>query len=185
MPRLAVQGSRNTMKFRTRAFLLTFVPLAFLLGLSFLLVQGYVRRTVRIGLLNSLRQSERQVAQLRDENLKQNARLLQAFSQDEELKAAVRTFHSNGTAPLSADTSGDPADTPSQEPLAAGQGDVLSAEDMPPVTGSLQDQLLRMGVKGGVDFIMVASPDGTPLAGAVRAGGDSAELVPLFVFPQM
>src|ERR1700760_1969884 len=114
------------MHFRTRAFLLTFIPLACLLGLSFLLVQGYVKRTVRVGLLNSLRQSERQVAQLRDENNRQNARLLSSFSQDVELKSAVRNFRPDVASPQpSADSLNTQASNPQIAPTTTPNGPTL------------------------------------------------------------
>ena len=60
------------MRFRTRAFLLCFVPFAFLLTGSFWAIQKLVKSTVREGLRTSLRENHVSIARLRGRSDLQN-----------------------------------------------------------------------------------------------------------------
>ena len=151
------------MRFHTRAFLFSFVPFAVLLALSFFLVQSHVQNTVREGLRNSLRQSQHNVAQLRDVNKLQNSQSLRSAVNDEDLLAAVDVVEHGATE--------------TQDP-AVEHPELIAAT-------ALEDQLLRIGVHAGHDLAIITGADGKPLSGAVREGGGSAELVPLYVFPEI
>ncbi len=151
------------MRFHTRAFLFSFVPFALLLALSFFLVQSHVQSTVREGLRNTLRQNQSNVAQLRDVNKVQNSQSLRSAVSDADLLAAVQA----AAAP----------------PVESADALIEHPELM--AKKALEDQLLRIGVHAGHDLLIVTGADGKPLAGAVRAGDGSAELVPLYVFPEV
>ena len=80
------------MRFRTRAFLLCFVPFALLFAASFWMAQKQVQSTVRNELLASLR--ERQLA-LRDAQAKtnlQNSRFLTIEGESRELKSEMQSL---------------------------------------------------------------------------------------------
>ncbi len=157
------------MRFHTRAFLFSFIPFAVLLTFSFFLVQSHVQRTVREGLRDSLRQSQRNVAQLRDVNKLQNSQSLRSAVTDADLLAAVQSVTNSGAA--SSDAAEPLSEAPVENPLLT--------------KTALEEQLLRIGVHAGHDLLIITGVDGKPLAGAVRAGGGSAELVPLYVFPEV
>ena len=165
------------MRFHTRAFLFSFIPFAVLLTLSFFLVQSHVQSTVREGLRDSLRQSQRNVAQLRDVNKLQNSQSLRSAVTDADLLSTVQSVAAPGAA------------APTQDlPVESIATEAANATAVPnPLVAktALEEQLLRIGVHAGHDLLIVTGLDGKPLAGAVRAGGGSAELVPLYVFPEV
>ena len=78
------------MRFRTRAFLLYFVPFALLLTGSFWAVQQMVRETVRDGLRASLRENHRAAAALRSRSDLQNNRFLKVAGENASLKAGMQ-----------------------------------------------------------------------------------------------
>jgi HD-GYP domain-containing protein (c-di-GMP phosphodiesterase class II) len=78
------------MRFRTRAFLLYFVPFALLLTGSFWAMQMMVRKTVRDGLRASLRENHRSAASLRSRSDLQNNRFLKVAGENASLKAGMQ-----------------------------------------------------------------------------------------------
>lgn len=78
------------MRFRTRAFLLSFLPLAFLLTGSFWAIETLVRATVRDGLRTSLRQNHVSVARLRERNDLESSRFLKIAGENASLKAGLQ-----------------------------------------------------------------------------------------------
>src|ERR1700691_5121527 len=78
------------MRFRTRAFLLFFVPFALLLTGSFWAIQKLVKETVRNGLRASLRQNHRSIASLRSRTEIENSRFLKVAGENASLKAGLQ-----------------------------------------------------------------------------------------------
>ncbi len=83
------------MRFRTRAFLLCFVPFAVLLTGSFWAIQKLVLATVKNGLRSSLRENHRSIARLRSRTDLQNSRFLKVAGENAELKAGLQLLSAN------------------------------------------------------------------------------------------
>jgi HD-GYP domain-containing protein (c-di-GMP phosphodiesterase class II) len=77
------------MRFRTRAFLLCFVPFALLLAVSFWVIQGFVQSTVRDGLRRSLGENQAAIARLHSKSDLQNSRFLKVAGENASLKAGI------------------------------------------------------------------------------------------------
>jgi HD-GYP domain-containing protein (c-di-GMP phosphodiesterase class II) len=82
------------MRFRTRAFLICFVPFAALLAASFWMVQQFVQSTVRDGLRASLRDNERAIARVRTKANLQNSGFLKIAGDNAALKAGMELLRS-------------------------------------------------------------------------------------------
>ena len=82
------------MRFRTRAFLLCFVPFALLLTGSFWAIQKLVKSTVRDGLRTSLRQNHLAIARLRSRSDLRNSRFLKVAGENASLKAGLQLLAS-------------------------------------------------------------------------------------------
>jgi putative nucleotidyltransferase with HDIG domain len=82
------------MRFRTRAFLLCFVPFALLLTGSFWAIQKLVKSTVRDGLRTSLRENHVSIARLRARSDLQNSRFLKVAGENASLKAGLELLAS-------------------------------------------------------------------------------------------
>jgi HD-GYP domain-containing protein (c-di-GMP phosphodiesterase class II) len=78
------------MRFATRTFLWSFIPFAFLLGLSFWAIQSAVHSTVLDGLRASLRQTHQSIARLQSKTELQNSRFLAVVSENSTLKAGLQ-----------------------------------------------------------------------------------------------
>jgi HD-GYP domain-containing protein (c-di-GMP phosphodiesterase class II) len=85
------------MRFRTRAFLLCFVPFALLLTGSFWTVQKLVQSTVRDGLRTSLRENHLSIARLHSRSDLQNSRFLKVVGENASLKAGLQLLTSYPT----------------------------------------------------------------------------------------
>ncbi|HEY4379097.1 MAG TPA: HD-GYP domain-containing protein [Acidobacteriaceae bacterium] len=141
------------MRFRTRAFLVCFVPLSLLLAIGFWMIQTLVQSSVRDGLLNSLRQNQLAIARVHSKSELQNSRFLKVVGENAALKDGIQLFVSESHSEAARLT--------------------------------VEDQLRELGEHMGFDFLLVSAPDGTPLAGVVRAQSSSpdapGELVPVDV----
>ncbi|HEX4136044.1 MAG TPA: HD-GYP domain-containing protein [Bryobacteraceae bacterium] len=78
------------MRFRTRAFLLCFVPFALLLTGSFWAVQRMVKSTVRDGLRTSLRENQLSIAHVQARSDLRNSRFLKVVGENAALKAGLQ-----------------------------------------------------------------------------------------------
>jgi HD-GYP domain-containing protein (c-di-GMP phosphodiesterase class II) len=78
------------MRFRTRVFLLCFVPFACLLAGSFWAIQGLVQTTVRDGLRATLRENQLSIARLRSRSDLENSRFLKIAGENASLKAGMQ-----------------------------------------------------------------------------------------------
>jgi HD-GYP domain-containing protein (c-di-GMP phosphodiesterase class II) len=87
------------MRFRTRAFLLCFVPFALLLTGSFWAIQKLVLATVKNGLRSSLRENHRSIARLRSRADLQNSRFLKVAGENAELKAGLQLLSADPDNP--------------------------------------------------------------------------------------
>ena len=138
-------------RFRTRAFLLCFIPFAMLLATSFWTVQRFVESTVRDGLHSSLRDSQVAIANIHAKGDLQNSRFLKVAGENTALKAGMQLLLANRHSDSARRT--------------------------------VEDQLRELGERMGFDFMLVAAPDGSPLAGVVRQDAMRSEmkgqLVPL------
>ena len=76
-------------RFRTRAFLLCFIPFAILLASSFWMIQRFVQSTVRDGLHTSLRDSQVAIANIHAKGDLQNSRFLKVAGENSSLKAGM------------------------------------------------------------------------------------------------
>jgi HD-GYP domain-containing protein (c-di-GMP phosphodiesterase class II) len=87
------------MRFRTRAFLLCFIPFALLLSVSFWMVQRFVQSTVREGLRTSLRENQLAIARIHAKNDLQNNRFLKVAGENPSLKAGIELLRSHPDSP--------------------------------------------------------------------------------------
>jgi HD-GYP domain-containing protein (c-di-GMP phosphodiesterase class II) len=78
------------MRFRTRAFLLSFLPFALLLTGSFRAIQKVVQSTVRDQLRSSLRENHVSISRLRSRSDLQNSRFLKITGENASLKAGLQ-----------------------------------------------------------------------------------------------
>lgn len=83
------------MRFRTRVFLLCFVPFAVLLTGSFWTIQQLVQKTARNGLIASLRENQLAMARLRSRSDLQNSRFLRVAGENASLKAGLQILLAN------------------------------------------------------------------------------------------
>jgi putative nucleotidyltransferase with HDIG domain len=86
------------MRFATRTFLSSFVPLAVLLTLSFWAVRGTVMSTVRGGLRASVRENQIALAREQERNETRNRRLLQGVAENPALKAGLQLLATERSA---------------------------------------------------------------------------------------
>jgi len=86
--------------FRTRAFLICFLPFAIVLSSGFWAIQRFVQMTVRDGVHSSLRESQIAIANIHAKGDLQNSRFLKVAGENSALKAGIQILHSN---PESAD----------------------------------------------------------------------------------
>jgi putative nucleotidyltransferase with HDIG domain len=87
------------MRFRTRAFLICFVPFAILLTASFWMVQRFVQSTVHDGLHASLRENELAIARVNAKAELQNSRFLKIAGENSSLKAGMQLLGSQPDSP--------------------------------------------------------------------------------------
>lgn len=78
------------MRFRTRAFLIYFVPYALLLAISFWTIQRFVQSTVRDDLRTSLRRNQLAVARVHSKSDLQNSRFLKVAGENPALEAGIQ-----------------------------------------------------------------------------------------------
>lgn len=88
-----------TTRFRTRTFLLCFVPFAILLSGSFWMIQRLVQSTVRDGLHTSLRKSQQAIAAIHAKGDLQNSRFLRIAGENPSLKAGIQLLLANADNP--------------------------------------------------------------------------------------
>ena len=84
-----------TTRFRTRAFLICFIPFALLLASSFWMIQRFVQSTVRDGLHTSLRESQVAIANIHAKGDLQNSRFLKIAGENSALKAGMQLLLAN------------------------------------------------------------------------------------------
>jgi hypothetical protein len=82
------------MRFRTRAFLICFIPFALLLTASFWMIQRFVQLTVRDGLRTSLRENQLAIARIHSKTDLQNSRFLRVAGENAALKAGMQLLAS-------------------------------------------------------------------------------------------
>jgi HD-GYP domain-containing protein (c-di-GMP phosphodiesterase class II) len=82
-------------RFRTRAFLICFIPFALLLASSFWMIQRFVQSTVRDGLHTSLRESQVAIASIHSKGDLQNSRFLRVAGENSALKAGMQLLLAN------------------------------------------------------------------------------------------
>jgi HD-GYP domain-containing protein (c-di-GMP phosphodiesterase class II) len=82
------------MRFRTRAFLICFVPFAILLSCSFWMIQRFVQSTVRDSLSASLRENQTAIANIHAKSELQNSRFLKVAGENSALKAGMLLLRS-------------------------------------------------------------------------------------------
>jgi HD-GYP domain-containing protein (c-di-GMP phosphodiesterase class II) len=140
------------MRFRTRAFLLCFLPFALLLTGSFWAIQSLVQKTVRNGLRGSLRENHLSIARLRSRSDLQNSRFLKVVGENASLKAGMQLMLS------------DSADGASSHTGSATSS--LASE----ARRTVEDQLRELCERMGFDFLLVSDPAGKPLAAVIRNG---------------
>ena len=78
------------MRFRTRAFLICFVPFALLLSCSFWMIQRFVQSTVRDSLNASLRENQSANVRIHAKSDLQNSRFLKVAGENAALKAGMQ-----------------------------------------------------------------------------------------------
>lgn len=149
------------MRFRTRTFLLCFIPFALLFAGTFWMAQQMVQSTVRSGLLAQLRASQRALADAQAKADLENSRFLKTEGASPELKAAMQ--------PLLGETPGGDAQG-GNGPGGNAQGGHVPDKNAQTddARKAMEDQLRVLGEEMGFDLVFVSAPDGAPLAGMVR-----------------
>jgi HD-GYP domain-containing protein (c-di-GMP phosphodiesterase class II) len=84
-----------TTRFRTRAFLICFIPFAVVLASSFWMIQRLVESTVREGLRASLRENQAAIANIHTKGDLQNSRFLKVAGENAALKAGMQLLLAN------------------------------------------------------------------------------------------
>ena len=147
------------MRFRTRAFLLCFLPFAILLTGSFWTIRNLVQSNVRDGLRESLRQNHEAIARVSARNDLQNSRFLRVAGENASLKAGLQLMLSD---PASAQARGTVEDqlrelceqmgfdflsvsNPLGAPLATVMRTRTGVSAIPFVQGAPQQGLLTLG----------------------------------------
>jgi HD-GYP domain-containing protein (c-di-GMP phosphodiesterase class II) len=82
-------------RFRTRAFLICFIPFAALMGTSFWMIQRFVQSTVRDGLRASLHESQMTIASIHARGDLQNSRFLKVAGENTALKAGMQLLRAH------------------------------------------------------------------------------------------
>jgi putative nucleotidyltransferase with HDIG domain len=78
------------MRFRTRAFLVCFVPFSLLLAIGFWMIQTFVQSTVQDGLRTSLRENQMAIARVHSKSDLQNSRFLKVVGENAALKDGMQ-----------------------------------------------------------------------------------------------
>ncbi|HXE07480.1 MAG TPA: HD-GYP domain-containing protein [Acidobacteriaceae bacterium] len=86
------------MRFRTRAFLICFLPFALLLSGGFWMIQRFVQMTVRDGLRTSLQQNQRAIAEISARSELQDSRFLKVAGENPALKDGLQLLVSNSSS---------------------------------------------------------------------------------------
>jgi len=132
------------MRFATRAFLSSFLPVAALLAVSFWAIRTEVISTVRDGLRASVRDNQLALAREQARTETGNQLLLHGVAENPSLKAGLQLLNTeSGTA--------------------RGQA-----------RATVQDQLSEIGASLHFDFIMVSNVAGNPIVAMVRDAGGYA-----------
>ena len=162
------------MRFRTRAFLLCFVPFAALFAASFWVAQSLVQSTVRRELLASLGQSQLALAHVQAKADLQSSRFLKVEGENPALFSAMQSL-------LSADVPSDNAGKVTSSQRANAGKSPLSLKDN--ARNAMEDQLRALGEQMDLDLLFVSTTDGGPVAGVKRGPspkpGQKGQLVPL------
>jgi len=147
------------MRFRTRAFLLCFLPFAILLTGSFWTIRDLVQSNVRDGLRESLRQNHEAIARVSARNDLQNSRFLRVAGENASLKAGLQLMLSNPASTQARGTVEDQlrelceqmgfdflsVSNPSGAPLAAVMRTHAGVSAVPVVPGARKQGLLTLG----------------------------------------
>jgi HD-GYP domain-containing protein (c-di-GMP phosphodiesterase class II) len=83
------------LRFRTRAFLICFLPFTLLLTGSFWMIQRFVQMTVRDDLRKSLRENQRAIAEISSHSELQDSRFLRVVGENPALKDGLQLLVSN------------------------------------------------------------------------------------------
>src|SRR3569833_3679043 len=126
------------MRFRTRTFLICFLPFALLLTCGFVTMQRFVQAKVREELRTSLQSNELAIARAHAKSELRSSRFLKVVGENAALKAGVRLLTSEGNSTAARST--------------------------------VEDQLRELGEHMDLDFLLVSSPDGRPVAAVIRRG---------------
>jgi putative nucleotidyltransferase with HDIG domain len=125
------------------------------------MAQKLVQTTVRNDLRGSLRENQLAMARAQSKADFQNSRFLKIAGESAALKAGMQLFDSE-----------------------SGSEDAFDSESgSEEARRTMEDQLRELGEHMGFDFLFVSAPNGAPLAGVVRQGGETpgekSQLVPL------
>ncbi len=93
-----------TMRFRTRAFLICFVPFAVLLTASFWMIQRFVQATVRDGVRASLRENQLAISRIYAKSNLQDSRFLNVAGDNPALEAGIQLLMTEGNSPAARST---------------------------------------------------------------------------------
>ena len=102
--RCSIWEATEEMRFRTRTFLICFLPFALLLTCGFVTMQRFVQARVREGLRTSLRANELAIARAHAKSTLRSSRYLKVVGENAALKAGVRLLSSEGNSPAARST---------------------------------------------------------------------------------
>jgi HD-GYP domain-containing protein (c-di-GMP phosphodiesterase class II) len=146
-----------TTRYRTRAFLICFIPFALLLASSFWMIQRFVQSTVRAGLHSSLQESQIAIASIHAKGDLQNSRFLKVAGENSALKAGIALLLGNPHSDAARRTLEDQL-----RELGEHMGFdfmLISAPDGSPLAGVVREPATRTGTRGQLTPLDLATVD--------------------------
>jgi putative nucleotidyltransferase with HDIG domain len=154
------------MRFATRTFISSFVPVALLLTISFWYIRASVVATVRDDLRASVRDNQVALAREQARDQLRDRKWLQSVGENPSLKAGLKL--------LATERPGTSSDQPRKSIEEQARNRVLDlaySTSQEEARNSIQNQLSEISDALGFDFIMVSGLNGDALAAVIRESG--------------
>lgn len=154
------------MRFATRTFVSSFVPVALLLAVSFWAIRASVIATVRDGLRASVRDNQVALAREQSRNQARDRKWLQGVAENPTLKAGLQLLSTERAGTLR-----DQAHHSVEEQARNAVLDLQYSTTQDQARNTVQDQLSEICDSLDFDFMMVSGVHGEPLAAVLRDAG--------------
>jgi putative nucleotidyltransferase with HDIG domain len=163
--------TKLNMRFATRTFLSSFVPVALLLMVSFWAIRSSVIATVRNDLRASVRDNQVALAREQARDQLRDRKWLQSVAENPTLKPGLRLLYT--------ERPGTVRDQPYKSVEEQARNKVLDlaySTTQEEARNAIQNQLSEICDSLAFDFIMVSGVSGEPLAAVLRNGGGFAPI---------